>query len=548
MNENDLTNPPPISALEPESIPPLLHPPSKPFSWWLRKFFACNPFYLASAALLLFGCYKVSIEAPLLNTESARLSFLFTSVQLYELLLVLTAIFLSRRQIWYDATLLVGLENLLVLVPFILISLTSLTSTGLTQAMCAIGVFAALARFGGLKKLFRELNLPVGLLVSGCAILIANVGLSLAYRHFAETKYGVHMDYGPAYIMNECAWLLILPAVAATALFLPREKGGGNLLPQHCWLPSGMLLLWLCGTGVHLYALDYVYEYYLRPDLFAPVAWALAWMVFLRVPVKSLKLKYALSIPPILATLLAATPTGLKYFPVIAGLNVVAYGLIAFFDRTNRLSRHLCLVALLMLAGGLPAGWLHFLAPGFTRPDLVAAGLAAYVILGTAWLRNPKLAILGAITFGIAIEAVFRGHAGAGAWAIQGGLVFLLLHSLRWNESNLREVNLVRTVAAVAWVIHSFIWVNAENGSIWMPFIPSLIVLITYAAYHIRLGIWDALVLPTTAMVVLASGPCSLAANAIRSTPAGLLAVAGSFLLLGLGTLAAMTRHLWHKH
>ncbi|HTL74331.1 MAG TPA: hypothetical protein VL863_13595, partial [bacterium] len=269
MNENDLTPVPPPIAPEPDAIPPLPTSRPKPFIWWLRKIFACNPFYLVSAALLLFGCYRISIDASLLNLESARLVFSFTSVQIYELLLVLTAIFLARRQCWYDSTLLVGLENLLVFVPFILISHASLTDTQMTQMMCAVGVLAALARFGGLKKYFPELNFPIGLLVAGCAFLAANVALPLAYRHFAETKFGVHMDYGPAYVMNECAWLLILPAVAATAFFLPQTNRGGNLLPQHRWLPIGIFSLWLVVTGMHLYALDYVYDYYLRSDLFA---------------------------------------------------------------------------------------------------------------------------------------------------------------------------------------------------------------------------------------------------------------------------------------
>ena len=42
------------------------------------------------------------------------------------MLLVTTAIVLARRRIWYDSTLLVGLENLLVFVPFILISQAAL--------------------------------------------------------------------------------------------------------------------------------------------------------------------------------------------------------------------------------------------------------------------------------------------------------------------------------------------------------------------------------------------------------------------------------------
>src|SRR5256885_9802010 len=89
---------------------------------WLQRLVACNPFYLISVALLLFGCYRISVEPALYNHEAAHLFFNFTSLQIYELLLVATAIFLARKRIWYDSTLLAGLENLLILVPFILIS------------------------------------------------------------------------------------------------------------------------------------------------------------------------------------------------------------------------------------------------------------------------------------------------------------------------------------------------------------------------------------------------------------------------------------------
>jgi hypothetical protein len=548
MNENDLTNVPPPIAPDSAAVPPLPAGRPIPLTCWLQKFFVCNPFYLVSAALLLFGCYRVSVDAPLLNLESARLVFNFTSVQVYELLLVLTAIFLARRQLWYDSTLLVGLENLLVFVPFILISHAALTDTQMTQMMCAVGVLAAFTRFGGLKKYFPELNFPIGLLVAGGAFLAANVALPLAYRHFAETKFGIHMDYGPAYVMNECAWLLILPAVTATAMLLPRTHRGGNLLPQHNWLPAGIFSLWLVVTGGHLYALNYVYDYYLRSDLFAPLAWVIAWTLFLRVPAKSLRLTYALTVPAILTPLLAATPVGAKYFLALGALNLVAYGTVGLVDRSNRLARHLCFVALLMLIAGLPVNWMHFVATGFTHLDLVAAGLAAYVIFWTAWLRNPKLAIFGAITFGIIIASVFNHHAGVGYWAFQGGLVFLLLHSLRWHGGENHEAEALRTLTAVVWAVQSFIWVNSERSSFWMPFVPGLVVLGACVIYRLRHGLWGSPAVPVAAMLVIMSGPTSAAVDGIRTAPVGLLAVIGSFLLLGIGTMTALTRHLWHKH
>src|SRR6516225_1462027 len=92
----------------------------------IRRFLACNPWYLLSAALLLYSFYLISADRSFLTSEVSQLSFNLGSLQLYEALVVVTAIFLARRAIWYDSTLLVGLESLLVLVPFILISQAAL--------------------------------------------------------------------------------------------------------------------------------------------------------------------------------------------------------------------------------------------------------------------------------------------------------------------------------------------------------------------------------------------------------------------------------------
>src|ERR1019366_2522326 len=337
MNENDQTNVPPPIAASPDPVPPPLPPKPRPLALWLRKFFACNPFYLVSAALLLFGCYRVSMDAPFLNRESARMLFNFTSVQAYEILLVLTAIFLSRRSLWYDSTLLVGLENLLVFVPFILISQAALMDSQMARTMCVAGAAVAVLRFGGLKKYVIQLNLPGRLLGVGFILLALNVALPLIYRHFGETKFGVHLDSGPAYEMNECTWLLILPAVLALANFLPRAWATGNFLPQHRWLPAGLFSLWIMVTCLHLWGLDYVYEFYLRSELFAPAAWVLAWTVFLRFPSRSVRAKYALTFPAALVPLLSTSPCGAKTFLILTALNIASYGAISLLDRSNRL-------------------------------------------------------------------------------------------------------------------------------------------------------------------------------------------------------------------
>ena len=556
MNEPDASSLPPLNPACPSPDVPY-EPPKpqpvlpKPFSWWLRKLFACNPFYLVSAALLLFGCYRVSIDAPLLNVESARLLFNFTSVQLYEVLLVFTAIFLARRCLWYDSTLLVGLENLLVFVPFILISQAALIDSHMALEMSLAGGAVAVLRFGSLKQFFSQLNLPGRLLVPGFILLALNVALPLLYRHFGETKIGVHIDSGPAYVMNECTWLLILPAVLALANFLPHARAAGNFLPQHRWLPAGLFTLWIAVTGVHLYGLDYVYEFNLRGELLAPAVWVLAWTGWLRFSGNSTvwadRLKSALTFPPVLIPLLATSPGGQKTFLILAALNLAAYGGICCVNRRHQLARHLLFASGLMLFAGLPGAWMQAATPGITRAGCVAAGLMAYLILMAALLRNPKLAMLGAILLGSAVAVQFGHHANAIHWAFQSGLVFLLLHSLRWNDAAHPGANIVRAMVGLIWVLQSFVWMYFDAGKFWMPCIPGALVLGIYFATQILRGKWDHFSVPVAATLVVISGPAGATADGLRAMPVGLLAVLGSFLLFGFGTVTALTRHHWHK-
>src|ERR1700722_14897763 len=135
-NPMEKRNAPPVLIA---AMPPVSSPRSEPISYWLKKFFACNPFYLVSAALLLYGVYLISFDANFLGREISQLAFNFTSLQVYEILLVGTAIVLARRRIWYDSVLLVCLENLLVLVPFILISQAALLGHRAVLAVCLAG-------------------------------------------------------------------------------------------------------------------------------------------------------------------------------------------------------------------------------------------------------------------------------------------------------------------------------------------------------------------------------------------------------------------------
>jgi hypothetical protein len=378
----------------------------------------------------------------------------------------------------------------------------------------------------------------------------------LIYRHFGQTKVGI-LDSGPAYVMNECTWLLILPAVLALANLLPLARAAGSLLPQHRWLPLGLYTLWVAVTCAHVYGLDFIYQFDLRGELFAPAAWVLAWTIFLRVPTRFLWQKYALTFLPLCVPLLSTSPGGRMTFLILAALNLIGYSIISLLDRSNRLARHFVIATGLLLVAGLPANWLPAvtpassnlpaLGPGLPQMQCVAAGLMAYLVFWTALRRHPMLAVLGAIAFGTAIMSIFHHHPGAGHWAFQGGFVFLLLHSLRWIDKEHPGANLFRLMAGFLWVLASFVWMNSDAGRYWMPFIPGAVVLAACFVCQLHRLEWKKSAVPATALLVMLSGPATATIEGLRTAPVGLLAVTASFLLFGFGTLAALTRHHWHK-
>jgi hypothetical protein len=531
------------------SLPPDLAP-ARPASHWFKRVLACNPFYLVSAALLLFGFYRVSVDPGFLKTEVSQLIFNYSSLQLYELLLAVTAILLAWRRVWYDSTLLVGLENLLVLVPFILISQAALIGPQLVWALCAAGAAVACARFGGLKRFIPQLNFPSRFVQMGALILLVNAFLPAVYRVLHEYKFGTRPDWGAAYQTNQFAWLLLLPALCALANYLPPAREAGSLWPQNRFVPIGFFSLWLAGTIVHLYCLGYIYDFSLRSMLVAPVVWTLLWTAYRRmpdfVPDTYCKWQTPLLILPALATLAAASPSGNAVFLTLAAANVAIYGRLYYLNRGHRLTLALLCLSGLTLLGGLPANWAHAVTPGFDRAKFLAAVVTAGFLLWTLRSRNPKLGVLGALAAAASVFFLLGESTRSLHWAAQVGLIFGLLHSLRWVDSSNEGAGSIRISAALIWAAHSFWWLH-DAGAPLAICASAAPVLVIYLAARCLSGHWGPWPVPIAAIMVLLSGPSDFTAGKLQDTSTGVLAVAGSFLLFGLGTLAALTKQYWHK-
>lgn len=520
------------------------------WSYWLKKFLICNPFYLASAALLLFGLYRVSIDPNFLPEETAQLRFNFTSLQLYELLLVGTAWMLARRLIWYDAKLLVTMENLLVLVPFMLVSQAALIHPRTVWIFCGAAAVFAVTRSALAQRGVTALRFPPRLALVGLVVLAVNAAWPVIYRHLHESKVGTKIESGAAYGVHELGWLALLPALIALANLLPSRRADGKSPVPGRRFPLGLVALWIAGSAVHLYSLGYVYDFDLHREWLAPALWALAWTVYFRLPdyvegLGPITHKSTLALP-LLVTLVAANEAGSNVVFALNLINLFAFAAFSWQERGNKLAQHLALVALAAVIAATPAPLCSYFTGWFNRGDLVSLAGLAYVMIAILRTSNPKITILGALAAAAAAGALRDRYGDAGPWAAQGGFVFFLLHSLRWRDYEHRGAAAIRVLAAMGWLLHAVVWVRYDAAA-WHPFIPAAAVLVVCGLRGWIFLRWTPYVAPLAALGVALCGPLNSLVTKAQTAPIGVLALGGSLLLFTLGTATALTKHRWHR-
>jgi hypothetical protein len=497
--------------------------------------------------LLLYGIYRISTGPGLLGTEAAQLAFNFGSLQFYEILLVGTAILLARRAVWYDATLLAFVENALLFVPFILVSQAALIEQKWLWGFCAAGVVLAMARTGALKRWLREINLPARALGCGALVLAVNAALPVVFRHLHESKLGTKPTEGAAYAVNEWSWLALLPALIAVANLFPKPRATGELGPQRRWLPMGFFALWIAATITHLYSLGYVYDFDLQRAWVAPAVWVLAWTLCLRitdfVEFPGWKLSRALLVAPVFAPFVAGLMSN-KVTLALAGLNAIAFGVMAILGTQTKLARNLAISSALMVIAAVPQSWGGVVVPGYSPAKFVVVAVLIGLVIPALLSRNPKLGFLGACALAAGVFGLVGSDLRAANWAVQAGCVFLLLHSLRWLDWRERGLPAARALTAVMWVVHSFLWAH-HHGPVFALAVLGLFVLAVWlVALRLRLvkGLWW---VGISGAVVLVSSPLDAAGNWVVAAPAGLLALLSSLVLFAFGTAAALTKHRW---
>jgi hypothetical protein len=314
--------------------------------------------------------------------------------------------------------------------------------------------------------------------------------------------------------------------------------------------PVGLLALWLVGTAVHLYALGYVYDFHLRREWLAPAVWVLAWTLHLRLPdyvesVAPIVRKLTLTLP-LPVTLIAACETGSNVLFTLNALNLLVFARVVWTERGNRLAVHLAMLSFAALIAALPQALFQHLTGWFNRSDLIGLAVLAYVMIASLMTRNPKAAVLGGIAAAIAGGTLREPHGDVWHWAAQAGVVFFLLHSLRWRDYEHQGASRVRIGMAAGWLIHAVAWVR-DDAALWHPLAMAGAVLVVCWFRGFVFQRWTPLIVPGTSLAVALCGPMNFLVTKLQTTPTGVTAIVASFLLFAVGTTLALTKDRWHK-
>jgi hypothetical protein len=521
------------TATEPDFDPPHRNPAAR----WLRWIIARNPLYPLSAALLLFGINRLSTDPTFLPAEEANLFFNFSALEFYEIMLVGVALLLAHRSIHYDATLLTIIENGLVFVPLVLITQAVLIGRDMAALLCGAAAVLAVVRFALLGRTW--VLLPPRLLALGVAVLFFNLIVPFIYRSRME------LDATDWLVPGRFCWLLLLPAFVGFANILEQPLRWSDEPHRQTWLPFLMLGLWVSATAIHLRCIDYISGLPFHPVLLAPVLWAAAWTGYLRfndfTPAPAPRVRAVLlltaAVVPLLDVQLSYT------YLALCCANVMLCAMILACTQ-GRAAFHVLILSFALALAGVAKTFVYSSVQVLSYFEwLLVAGIA-YAVIRALLSHRPAAGFTAALA--IALLRGFLLDQPFFHLAVQYGAAFLLIHSLSWERPEGTGATQLRIIAALLWICDSALWTWFDPGAIRFVAAVTMLVLAACAVARWLTGEWAPRLVPIAAGVCLLVALAHHAFDIAKASPTGLLAIIGSFLLFGLGTVAALTRSAWN--
>jgi len=544
---------------QPEPVPPIIHNAAdrseSDFRRIVRYLLAGNPFFILSAVLLLYAMRRLSFDARLFSTEVSQLIFNFSSFQFYEIILVGTAILLARRKIWYDSTLLVFIESMFAFVPLMLVSQALLVENSIASILCLAGAMMFAFRTGTLTRSIHCLNFPSRLLMVAGVLLLVNVATPVVTRHLHRELTLAKWDDVAMRLAN-VEWFVVAPALAACALLLPRRAKESPSYFSRTEFLSLTLLIWIAGTAVHFYCINYVYSLprgELRLALTIPTVWTACWVMWARADdVKWSSVKFAqlyeriLLTASVVALIIPALSNDRRILMTLGAINVALFTVLSF--RARSWFNYLLLAA----SGAATFSAVHVGSIGSPIPDgeihigqTLFMAIGAFLLLRSIFSRDPRYGFFGGLVATIAVTLFYHRFENIFDFA-QIGLTFVVLHSIRWDDRLDPHSRQARVFMVLAWLGNCFAWLCTDGStSFWGVFISGLAVFASGLTTRWICGFWAHRLIPFAALAAMVMPPGFRAAEMLMRAPVGLMILLASFLLFAIGIMTALTRSRW---
>ena len=510
-----------MNASEP-SLPQTVSKPSR----FIAAITLCNPLLLLSPLCLLYGIYRAVVAPNLFATDTSNTIFTFLALAIYVLMVCVTSTLLARKRIVPDTVMLLLVNALLFVAPFILIAHGVFLEGHVAIALGALGIAMAKGQLEIFRRRLPDTFITPQLTIGAALILASNFAAPLIFRNGLDNATNNNEVWGT---VSEYAWFLILPLLVAWINMIPKPRHPDQIWSRP-WFAPLLYILWLAGTCVQLWTIAYVDDRNLYPYQFAAALWVLAWTLFHRA--NRFELPFAEQIEktaPILAILIPglAALNGLD-LEIAAALYILNLPLLVLARRK------LPVIALsgISLIGALccmPLDWITGLSPALNRGEFIALVIGAVTLGGIAVIRDARAGLLAALGVGIFARACDLSTAAA----LNAAILFLYIHQLRWTKIA-REENVLLALAGFIWILHTIGLEVRGSTDIRIACLVATIV-VTICLRNASLGLVTSLVPAICSIIVLCIHPLHWSTKAVTTAPSGALAIFVGFALLAIG-------------
>jgi hypothetical protein len=280
-----------------------------------------------------------------------------------------------------------------------------------------------------------------------------------------------------------------------------------------------------------------------------PLGWTLAWVAYLGrgwLAGRHRSLRVGLTALPQALLMITGYQMLSPLFLALSLVNAAAYAWLA-----RRQPRQWCLwpLAGIALAGSLvhlPVAWWPTL---FGHAPRVAAGGVAVLLLAVllgAWRRHPVWGVVGAAATAVLAYLAARHLDLSAHWGLQLGAAYLLAHSLRWPAAGRLWPQAVRGVTMLAWWIGTLAWLHFDLTWVSVTGSSALAAVVLGASW--LSGAWhgdERRLVAWAGVGIAVLQPLYPLMDAIVVAGPSMMAIAGAFVLFGLGTCLACNRERW---